>query len=64
MSGWRTVGSSSGRGMNSIGDADPVSSLIRRAMSITGISCGLPMFIGPASDDSRKPSSPSTRSLT
>jgi hypothetical protein len=49
ISGWRTLGSSSGRGLKTTFDLLPVISMTFRASCSTVISFGLPTLMGPVS---------------
>src|SRR5437879_1361382 len=64
MSGWRTLGSSSGRGRNTISLFEPVSALIRSANWRIEISIGLPQLTGSLWSERSRRTSPSTRSDT
>src|SRR5262245_56028236 len=46
ISGWRTCGSSSGKGLKTMVLLESVSSIIFSAKSSTDISCGLPIMTG------------------
>src|SRR5262249_23699501 len=62
MSGWRTLGSSSGSGPNTISLVEPVTRTMRLARSSNVISCGLPMLTGSLTGASISRPMPSTRS--
>jgi hypothetical protein len=64
MSGQRTAGSSVGRSMKPMADADPVSEMTVRASSSMVISVGLPRFTGPRRSEAAMARMPRTVSST
>src|SRR3954452_5813461 len=64
MSGWRTLGSSTGSASKTISERDSVSSITALAISSSVISFGFPMLTGSWTPDSMRAMRPRTRSST
>ena len=64
MSGWRTLGSSTGSGFSTTRLFEPTIAMMRSASARIVSSWGLPMFTGSTVSESISRSIPSIRSLT